>query len=100
MPQGDAAPGNRGEGVVLQSPRQQVLLLSTHEVGRVERKQGLSLLDALAHVVRVQVLDPAADARIDVDKIRLGVLEDPDCPNRGSAPRPPPPPPPRTPTLP
>src|SRR5439155_17149485 len=84
VPQGKTAPGAGGERVVLQSLRQQILFLRAHEVGRIEREQRLSLLDAFADVVRVQLLDPAADPRINVDEVRLGVLQYPDCPHRGS----------------
>ncbi len=84
VPQGETAPSAGRERVVLQSPRQQILFLRTHEVGRIEREQRLALLDALAHVVRIQALHPAADPRIDVDEVRLGILQDPDCPHRGS----------------
>src|SRR2546422_11616434 len=82
VPQGQTATGACREGVVLQSPCQQILFLRTHEVGRIEREQRLSLLHALAHVVRVQALHPAADPSVDVYEVWLGVLQYPHCPDR------------------
>jgi len=84
VPQGETAPGARCESVVLQPPRQEVFLLGTHQIGRVECHQRVALLDALADVVRIQALDPAADPRVDVHEIGLGVLQYPYCSHRGS----------------
>src|SRR5256886_6775906 len=84
VPQGKTAPGARGECVILQAPRQEVFLLSTHQIGRIERQQRVALLDALAHVVRVEALHPPTDPSVDVHEVGLGVLQYPDCPHRGS----------------
>src|SRR6266478_2492372 len=48
------APGARGERVVFQPPRQEVFLLGTHQIWRVERQQRVALLDTLTDVIGVQ----------------------------------------------
>src|SRR2546428_751579 len=113
--------GGPGGGLDLQPPRQQVLLLSTHQIGRVQSEQWLSLRNALADVIRIEVLHPATDPSVDVHEVGLGILQYSDCPHgrpyrtlggpskRDAEPRgfgtiqrdpPPPPPPPDNPSRP
>src|SRR5207237_8900040 len=74
VPQRETAPGARCERVVLQSPRQEVFLLSTHQIGRVECQQGVARLDTLTDVIGVQALPPTTDPRLAVHEVGFGVL--------------------------
>src|SRR5439155_10807494 len=82
VPQGETSPRAGCERVVVQPPRQEVFLLSTHQIGRVERQQRVALLDTLTDIIRIQALHPAADPRIDVHEAALGVLQYPDSAHR------------------
>src|SRR5439155_20845947 len=83
IPQSETAPSTRCESVVFQPPRQEIFLLGTDQIGRVERQQRVALLDMLTDVVRVQALYPATDPSVDVDEVGFGVLQYPHRPHRG-----------------
>ncbi len=76
VPQREPAARARGQGVVPEPPRKEILLLRAHEIGRVKREQGLPRGDALADVIGVQLLHPAVDAGVDIGLARFGVFED------------------------